>query len=181
MKLFQLYLNYIRPRRSTSSKCTPHLGFGLVHDEMGGNQLLLHRVHCQGLKGVGSQQVRNVVFSKDRHCRHAIAVHLCASLSVAHLDPPPVGQQASSLPHRPDRQFTRQAAGQRGVGRAGVHRGFYVLAALAVRAGNPQSWSGSRPNTLDLTPNPPMGGVKAGQIGIREPAREKAWAPLGPM
>ena len=29
--------------------------------------------------------------------------------------------------------------------------------------------------------NPPMGGVKAGQIGMREPTREKAWAPLGPM
>ena len=32
-----------------------------------------------------------------------------------------------------------------------------------------------------LRPNPPMGGVKAGQIGMREPTREKAWAPLGPM
>ena len=32
-----------------------------------------------------------------------------------------------------------------------------------------------------LNPNPPMGGVKAGQIGMREPTREKAWAPLGPM
>ena len=32
-----------------------------------------------------------------------------------------------------------------------------------------------------LIPNPPMGGVKAGQIGMREPTREKAWAPLGPM
>ncbi len=29
-----------------------------------------------------------------------------------------------------------------------------------------------------LSPNPPMGGVNAGQIGMREPAREKAWAPL---
>ena len=29
-----------------------------------------------------------------------------------------------------------------------------------------------------LIPNPPMGGVNAGQIGMREPAREKAWAPL---
>ena len=34
---------------------------------------------------------------------------------------------------------------------------------------------------LTLNPNPPMGGVKAGQIGMREPTREKAWAPLGPM
>ncbi len=34
---------------------------------------------------------------------------------------------------------------------------------------------------LVLSPNPPMGGVKAGQIGMREPTREKAWAPLGPM
>ena len=34
---------------------------------------------------------------------------------------------------------------------------------------------------LLLNPNPPMGGVKAGQIGMREPTREKAWAPLGPM
>ena len=34
---------------------------------------------------------------------------------------------------------------------------------------------------LWLSPNPPMGGVKAGQIGMREPTREKAWAPLGPM
>ena len=33
---------------------------------------------------------------------------------------------------------------------------------------------------LPLIPNPPMGGVKAGQIGMREPTREKAWAPLGP-
>ena len=33
---------------------------------------------------------------------------------------------------------------------------------------------------LALIPNPPMGGVKAGQIGMREPTREKAWAPLGP-
>ena len=32
----------------------------------------------------------------------------------------------------------------------------------------------------NLNPNPPMGGVKAGQIGMREPTREKAWAPLGP-
>ena len=32
-----------------------------------------------------------------------------------------------------------------------------------------------------LNPNPPMGGVKAGQIGMREPTGEKAWAPLGPM
>ena len=32
-----------------------------------------------------------------------------------------------------------------------------------------------------FSPNPPMGGVKAGQIGMREPTREKAWAPLGPM
>ena len=29
-----------------------------------------------------------------------------------------------------------------------------------------------------LSPNPPMGGVNAGQIGMREPAREKAWASL---
>ena len=29
-----------------------------------------------------------------------------------------------------------------------------------------------------VTPNPPMGGVNAGQIGMREPAREKAWASL---
>ena len=34
---------------------------------------------------------------------------------------------------------------------------------------------------LLLSPNPPMGGMKAGQIGMREPTREKAWAPLGPM
>ena len=34
---------------------------------------------------------------------------------------------------------------------------------------------------IDLNPNPPVGGVKAGQIGMREPTREKAWAPLGPM
>ena len=34
---------------------------------------------------------------------------------------------------------------------------------------------------LWFSPNPPMGGVKAGQIGMREPTREKAWAPLGPM
>ena len=26
-----------------------------------------------------------------------------------------------------------------------------------------------------LNPNPPMGGVKAGRIGMREPTREKAW------
>ena len=32
-----------------------------------------------------------------------------------------------------------------------------------------------------FSPNPPMGGVKAGQIGMREPTREKARAPLGPM
>ena len=32
-----------------------------------------------------------------------------------------------------------------------------------------------------LSPNPPMGGVKAEQIGMREPTREKALAPLGPM
>ena len=32
-----------------------------------------------------------------------------------------------------------------------------------------------------LSPNPPMGGVKAGQVGMREPTREKSWAPLGPM
>ena len=36
-------------------------------------------------------------------------------------------------------------------------------------------------NALALIPNPPMGGMKAGQIGMREPTREKAWAPLGPM
>ena len=30
-----------------------------------------------------------------------------------------------------------------------------------------------------VTPNPPMGGVKAGQIGMREPTGEKTWAPLG--
>ena len=29
-----------------------------------------------------------------------------------------------------------------------------------------------------VSPNPPMGGVNAGQIGMREPAREKAWASL---
>ena len=38
-----------------------------------------------------------------------------------------------------------------------------------------------REMALRVTPNPPMGGVKAGQIGMREPTREKAWAPLGPM
>ncbi len=32
-----------------------------------------------------------------------------------------------------------------------------------------------------FSPNPPMGCVKAGQIGMREPTREKAWAPLGLM
>ncbi len=32
-----------------------------------------------------------------------------------------------------------------------------------------------------LSPNPPMGGVKAGQIGMGEHTAEKAWAPLGPM
>ena len=32
-----------------------------------------------------------------------------------------------------------------------------------------------------LSPNPPMGGVKARQVGMREPTREKAWAPWGPM
>ncbi len=32
-----------------------------------------------------------------------------------------------------------------------------------------------------VSPNPPMGGVKAGQIGMREPTRERALAPLGPM
>ena len=36
-------------------------------------------------------------------------------------------------------------------------------------------------STRYLNPNPPMGGVKAGQIGMREPTREKARAPLGPM
>ena len=34
---------------------------------------------------------------------------------------------------------------------------------------------------LILSPNPPMGCVKAGQLGMRDPTREKAWAPLGPM
>ena len=34
------------------------------------------------------------------------------------------------------------------------------------------------PGLAPLSPNPPMGGVNAGQIGMREPAREKAWAPL---
>ena len=34
---------------------------------------------------------------------------------------------------------------------------------------------------MRISPNPPMGGMKAGQIGMREPTREKAWAPLGPM
>ena len=34
---------------------------------------------------------------------------------------------------------------------------------------------------LTLTPNPPMGCVRAGRIGTREPTREIAWAPLGPM
>ncbi len=33
-------------------------------------------------------------------------------------------------------------------------------------------------DVLTFSPNPPMGGVNAGQIGMREPAREKAWAPL---
>ena len=32
-----------------------------------------------------------------------------------------------------------------------------------------------------LSPNPPMGGVKARQVGMREPTRERAWAPWGPM
>ena len=36
-------------------------------------------------------------------------------------------------------------------------------------------------NLGTLSPNPPMGCVKAGQIGMREPTREKAWVPLGPM
>ena len=36
-------------------------------------------------------------------------------------------------------------------------------------------------NALFFNPNPPMGGVRAGQNGMREPTREKAWAPLGPM
>ena len=43
--------------------------------------------------------------------------------------------------------------------------------------GNNTNWGSDMP----LSPNPPMGGVKAGQIGMREPTREKAWAPLGTM
>ena len=39
----------------------------------------------------------------------------------------------------------------------------------------------TQPFSFAFSPNPPMGGVKAGQIGIREPTREKAWAPMGPM
>ena len=43
------------------------------------------------------------------------------------------------------------------------------------------SESNLRESITKLSPNPPMGGVKAGQIGMREPTGEKAWAPLGPM
>ena len=41
-------------------------------------------------------------------------------------------------------------------------------------AGNPERLI----KVVTLSPNPPMGGVNAGQIGMREPAREKAWASL---
>ena len=55
-----------------------------------------------------------------------------------------------------------------------------IAAYIAVRKGeflsNQMIWLHSV-----LSPNPPMGGVKARQIGMREPTREKAWAPWGPM
>ena len=41
--------------------------------------------------------------------------------------------------------------------------------------------SGDTRLAMHLSPNPPMGGVKARQVGMREPTREKAWAPWGPM
>ena len=46
-----------------------------------------------------------------------------------------------------------------------------------------EGWSAPRLARLQtpLSPNPPMGGVKARQVGMREPTRERAWAPWGPM
>ena len=34
---------------------------------------------------------------------------------------------------------------------------------------------------IRVSPNPPKGGVETRQVGMREPTRGKAWAPLGPM
>ena len=42
-------------------------------------------------------------------------------------------------------------------------------------------WENQQASFRRLSPNPPMGGVKAGQVGMREPTRERAWAPWGPM
>ena len=50
-----------------------------------------------------------------------------------------------------------------------------------VSKGRAAAYKQTHARILLLSPNPPMGGVKAGQIGMREPTREKAWAPLGPM
>ena len=52
-----------------------------------------------------------------------------------------------------------------------------VLVQLADQAGALANLAGELKDA-GLSPNPPMGGVNAGQIGMREPAREKAWASL---
>ena len=54
-------------------------------------------------------------------------------------------------------------------------------ASAAMPAKYTEAQAAGRGAVAKLNPNPPVGGVKAGQIGMREPTREKAWAPLGPM
>ena len=84
--------------------------------------------------------------------------------------PQGMSQECDEIPRdfRPVASPTPLGAGQTFGGQAAVGHGLLSIPAS----------EGSRGADVLLSPNPPMGGVNAGQIGMREPAREKAWAPL---
>ena len=88
-------------------------------------------------------------------------------------------EQISDPPPDELAQYATPQDGDRVYGERQVGVGVAPLTASSV--GIYEHWedtaSNARPG-FPLTPNPPMGGVNAGQIGMREPAREKAWAPL---
>ena len=115
-------------------------GAALIHDEMGGNQSLCNRVHCQPqpFQRVGPQQSRSVVLAEHDESDLAGPTDCRPGPLNVHFYPATVGEQEDPLVHRLDTQPAPQAGGQRGVGWAGVHRRFDLLPLLAVHAGYAQ-------------------------------------------
>ncbi len=82
----------------------------LVQDQVGGNQPLSFRVHRQRrtLQGVGPQQGRGLVLSKDHDGDHALAVYRSPRLSVVHKH----GKDACNTPRLNARRFEELVIGK---------------------------------------------------------------------